>query len=582
MILQALYEYYQRKASDPDSNIAPEGWEWKEIPFLIVIDQNGNFLRIEDTREGEGNKKRAKTFCVIQSEKRAGKVIKAGLLWDTIEYVLGANPRGRDDIEQRHAAFIDRINKLPDKITKKQPIAALISFLSNKPLEQIIKQSTHSAIWKEIVETNPFITFRVEDWPGSTVFDSLQNMSFSNNGDNTNNNKCLVTGEFDSIARLHPPIKGVRGGNVIGGSLVSFNLSSFCSFGKNQNFNAPISNSAAFAYTTALNELLGKDSKNKFYIGDTSAVFWGVQNKGNYRLEDDFASIFGQPPKDDPDKGVRAVRSLFQAVGSGKLPEKDNSEFYVLGLAPNAARISVRFFKTGSVHDFAQMILQHFRDLEITRGPHDREYPTLNQLLISTVFDYKSENIPPNLAAKVVESVLDGTPYPNTLLQLCMRRIRAERHVTYTRAAILKAYLNRFQRFYRTNTQEVTVSLNKENHEASYLIGRLFATLEKIQKEAQPNINATITDRYYGAASSNPVTVFPQLLKLKNHHLAKLNPGRKIQMEKLLGEIMNGINTFPAHLTLNDQANFAIGYYHQQQDFYRKNEETIKEEGVTE
>lgn len=574
MILQALYEYYQRKAADRDSNIAPEGWERKEIPFLIVIDKNGKFLRIEDTREGEGSKKRAKTFLVFKSIKRSSG-INAYLLWDNAEYALGINAETDPKIIKRHENFLQKIQSLPEEVKTIEPISCLMQFLRTSPILQIEKKPTENKLWEEIKQGNPFIAFHVEGMKGQTIFDSLKSDAISKDTGASVVEICLVTGEKDIIENLHPAIKGVRGCNSTGGSLVAFNADSFSSFNKKQGANALTGKSAAFAYTTALNELLGKDSENKFYIGDTSAVFWGVQKKGEYRLESDFGSIFGQPEKDDPDKGVRAVKNLFQAVESGKLPEDAGGDFYVLGLAPNAGRISVRFFKTGTVRAFADKILQHFNDLEIVRGPQDREYPTLNQLLIATVFEYKSENIPPNLAGKVVEAVLDGTPYPHTLLQLCMRRIRAERQVTHDRAAILKACLNRFRRFHKTNKQEVTVSLDRTNPDTGYRIGRLFAVLEKIQEEAQPGINATIRDRYYGAVSSNPVTVLPQLLKLKNHHLAKLHPGRKTNMEKEISEIMDGITIFPAHLALNDQAQFAIGYYHQRQDFFtsKKTEE---------
>ena len=241
----------------------------------------------------------------------------------------------------------------------------------------------------------------------------------------------------------------------------------------------------------------------------------------------------------------------------------------MLALAPNAARISVRFFRQGTIKEFGEKIKMHFDDFEIVRSPRDSEYLSLYRILTSTALQYKIDNVPPNLASAVIESVLDGTPYPTTLLQQCIRRIRAEQNVTRARAAILKATINRFNRIHKPQEKEITMGLDLTNTNPGYRLGRLFAVLERIQEEANPGINSTIRDRFYGSASTNPVAVFSQLLKLKNHHLAKLkNVGQKINHEKLIGEIMSEISNFPAHLNFQDQAYFSIGYYHQRQDFF--------------
>ena len=572
MILQALYDYYQRKAADPDSGIAPEGFETKELPFLVVIGGNGKFKAIDDTREGEGKKKRAKSFLVPQGVKRTVG-INANLLWDNVEYALGANPRGRDDVQQRHQAFKDRLVTELAGVNNHSDVKALLVFLANNPISQIEASSDYVELWREMQESNAFVSFRIDGSHDLLISDGIKPYLLNRNAVSDTakeKNRCLVTGSQAEIARLHAAIKGVRGTNTAGGSLVSFNLSAFCSYGKNQSYNAPIGNEAASAYTTALNLLLGKESNNKFGIGDSTIVFWGQKKDEKYDLEQDFSCFFADASKDDPDKNVRAVRNLYQAVHSGVLSEDKDNRFYVLGLAPNAARIAIRFWKVGTISDFAQKIKRHFDDLEIVKGPKDHEFLTLNQLLRATVLEYKMDNVPPNLAGAVMESVLDGSPYPCTLMHQCIRRIRADvkDRVTRTRAAILKAYLNRLN----NNQKEVAVSLDKSNQCPGYRLGRLFAALEKIQEEASPGLNATIRERYYGAASTSPVTVFSQLLKLKNHHLAKLaNPGRKVNLEKVLGEIFDGINEFPAHLTMEEQARFAIGYYHQRQAFFESN-----------
>jgi CRISPR-associated protein Csd1 len=378
---------------------------------------------------------------------------------------------------------------------------------------------------------------------------------------------CLVTGDRASAARLHPALKGVRGANTTGASIISFNLPSFCSYGKEQSENAPVGPAAAFAYTTALNVLLGKDSRNKVGIGDATVVFWTQKLMPGVNFEDSFSSMF-RIDKEDTDRGVAAVKSLFEAPATGRLPLDEGNRFYVLGLAPNAARISVRFWKTGTVGEFSERIRQHFIDFEIVRSSKDPEFLSLYQILCNTVLEYKMDNVPPKLAGDVVVSVLDGTPYPRTLLQQCMRRVRAERHVPRTRAAILKASINRFNRFYNKGAKEVLVALDRSNNDAGYRMGRLFAVLEKMQEEALGV--ETIRERFYGAASSTPVTVFPRLIKLSAHYLAKLHPGRKVNLEREMQEVLSEVQKFPAQFTLDAQAMFAIGYYHQRQDFFTK------------
>lgn len=453
-------------------------------------------------------------------------------------------------------------------------LRALKTFLDSDPIKQIESKSEFLTIWNEAMQSNAFVAFKIRGSRNSTVCDSVRDLfpkSSHIKGGEEKEQVCLVTGQKTPIAQLHPSIKGVRGTNPQGASIVSFNLDSFKSFGKEQGLNSPVGEAATFCYTTALNHMLGKDSHNKTIVGDSTIVFWSQKRDSpTFDLESEFQWFLEDPPKDDPDKGVQAVKGLFEAVRSGSLCLPDDNRFYVLGLAPNVARISVRFWKTGTTRSFAEKIVKHFEDIQITHGPNEPEHLSLNRILRSTAFEYKMDNVPPNLPPSVVTSILDGTPYPITLAQQCIRRIRAERNVNRSRAGILKAWINRYRKL--LEREVVKVALDKSNKNESYRLGRLFAVLEKIQEEANPGINATIRDRYYGAASSTPVTVFSQLLKLKNHHLSKLvNIGKKVFFEKKIGEIMEEIDHFPKHLTLEGQAYFAIGYYHQRQEFFKKN-----------
>ena len=576
MILQALYDYYQRKAADPESNIAPEGFEWKEIPFVIVIDKEGNFVALEDTREGDGKKKKAKPFLVPAAEKKTVGV-KANLLWDNIEYSLGANPRERDDINARKNAFLNRLQETFTDDASSSLVAPLVVFLQNDPVKQITDKEAENELWKEIFDNNANVIFRVLGSQDATLCDTMKPYLLKNNA-LEEGGICLISGSRSPIARLNASIKGVRGAQSSGAALVSFNLKAFESYGKSQNYNAPMGEPAAFAYTTVLNMLLGKDSKNKVQAGDATTVFWAQKPTV---FEDIFSSFFAFPPKNDPDTDIRAVKALYDGVFTGHTGSDSQTRFYVLGLAPNAARISVRFWHEGVVQDFAEKIKQHFDDLKIIRSPKDTGRYALFWILSAMALENKVDNVPPNLSGQIVQAVLTGSLYPATMLQQTIRRVRATRYVTRMQAGILKAYLNRYYRIHSTKEKEITVALDTANNNPGYRLGRLFAVLEKIQEEANPGLNATIRDRFYGAASSSPVTVFPQLLKLKNHHLAKLeNVGRKINFERMLTEIFDGIGSeMPSHLAMEDQSRFAIGYYHQRQALFTSssNNENKKE-----
>jgi CRISPR-associated protein Csd1 len=573
MILQALKGYYDRKAQDPDGGIAPQGFEWKEIPFIIVLDDKGNLVQREDTRK-DVDKKSVTPFLVPQGVKKASG-IAANLLWDNAEYVLGVDTKGKPDrVAHQHAEYKARLSNLP---AEDAGIKAVIAFLDNIPLDELAVLPA----WGEIKKENPVMTFRLQGerdliCQRPSIIQFVQNKLENTK---TAPGVCLVSGEVAEIERLHPAIKGVWGAQTSGANIVSFNRRSFESYGKEQKQgrNAPVGKGATFAYTTALNHLLRKDSKQRIQVGDASTVFW---SEAPDDLENNFSDIFTESPKDDPDRNTRAVESLYRSLQTGGFAtDSDTTRFFVLGLAPNVARISIRFWQVGTVAELSGRIRQHFNALEIARPGYEKRYLSLFRLLVNTAALGKSENIPPNLAGDTMRAILSGSPYPATLLQAAVRRIRAEQakkdkrtgklipNVSYPRAALIKACINR-----SSKKEELKVSLDENNTNTAYRLGRLFAVLERIQERASPNINATIRDRYYGAASGSPVTVFSTLLKLKNHHITKLNKGEAVNQEKLIGAIMNegidGALGFPPTLSLPDQGRFAIGYYHQRQAFY--------------
>lgn len=577
MILQALACYHDRLVGEAESTIAPKGFEKKEIPFVIVLDRQGSFVGLQDTRQGEGKRKPGRVSMVPKAVKRSSG-IAANLLWDTPAYVLKCpKPDTKKDYEtlleraaKQHAAFVARIREAfpaDEAVWKDEGLLAVKRFLERGDFSCIFSHD----LWPEIEDSGANLSFQLE---GDTQLICqrpavVRALNRANASATANSETCLVTGEQDEPARLHTAIKGVWGAQSSGANIVSFNLDAFTSHHRTQGYNAPVGRKAEFAYTTALNTLLAKGSRQRIQVGDATTVFWAARPTP---MEGWFLDFFGQPATGGSTQDNEAIRALYAAPKTGAPPlDEDLTPFYVLGLAPNASRIAVRFWYSGTVGEVARHIRQHFEDIAIVHGPMHRDHLTLFQLLVSTAVRDKSENVHPKLAGDVMRSVLAGAPYPRTLLASAIIRARAKQEVTYPRAAAIKAVISRDARCHQQQNEEVGMALSTTNTSPGYLLGRLFAVLEWTQERAIPNANATIRDRFYGAASSTPVAVFPHLLKLKNHHVAKLeNKGLAVNLEKQIGGIMSGIDDFPAHLSLADQGRFAVGYYHQRQALFTK------------
>ena len=588
MILQALHGYYLRRQADadPGRRLPAFGLEQKEIGFILEVDESGQLHAIVDARQMSGNKKIGTSYLVPKGVKKTSG-IAANLLWDNAEYVLTlpdmkklelARAKGGTDeylarLIEMQQAFRDRISTLPELAKSDAGLRGVLAFLDAKPAEQVARFAAHA----EIAASNPVLTFRLIDdtelvcqRPGVAphLIIGAPEVDTGTESDGLNA-MCLITGNTLPVERLHTAIKGVWGAQSSGANIVSFNLDAFNSYGKSQGGNAPVSQAAAFAYTTALNALLARDSTQRVQVGDASTVFWAQKPDS---LEHELAALLGGG--DNPDAHIQQVKALFDSVrGGGFSGARGENAFYVLGLSPNAARISVRFWHAAPLHVIAERIAAWFDDLSLVRGQNDPEFPSLFRVLAAVALQGKADNIPPNLGGDLIRSIFTGAPSPTTWLNAAVQRCRAEQQVTYMRAAAIKAFLNRSVTTSASQPREIQPMLDIESPSTAYRLGRLFATLEKIQEEASPGLNATIRERYYGAASSTPVAVFTTLMRLKNHHLAKMqSKGRAVNFEKLLAEIMSGVSDFPVHMKLPDQGRFAIGYYHQRQDFFTKRE----------
>jgi CRISPR-associated protein Csd1 len=574
MILLALKKYYDRKAAE--GLIAQDGWIKGGIDFLIELDYDGNPQNIVDLREPVGRKRIPHPFDVpnigTQALKHSNSGKDANLLWDNAAFVFGLGDKG--DI--RLQGMIEAIDKMICK-TNDPGINAVRHFLQ-KGLENrshFNRVLNHPEYGELLKEGNVKVSFRVLQTDYKLVFNSpVVKNALKKVGKQDDANAvvgtCLVTGEKNvAIEVTHPVTKGVWGAQSAGACIVSFNKDAFNSYAKTQSCNAPVSKVVASQYGKVLNALL-ESPRQCIHIGDASTVFWSEKKSS---FEADFSFFFKEPEKDNPDAGTERVKALFESVHYGTYREDDgDNQFYILGLAPNAARIAIRFWQVGTISEFASRIRQYFDDFMIVKPPKEPKYYSIWRILVNIATQDKSENIPPNIAGDFMRSILEGTPYPTTLMQAVLRRIRSdtENRVKPIRAALIKAYLNRYYRFHpNRNYMEVDMELDTNQTSIGYQLGRLFAVLEKIQEEANPGINATIRERFYGSACATPVTVFANLLRLKNHHLAKLeNRGRAVNFERLLGEIMGNLSDFPAHLNLHEQGLFAIGYYHQRQAFF--------------
>jgi CRISPR-associated protein Csd1 len=571
MILQALDAYYERLIQKGEPPVPPLGFAWRPISFELVIDQEGNLLQVKDLREPVKNRMVPTQMVVPYLGRKKAAGIDPDFLWGPTGYLLGGDNKDKPDrVERTFNEFKKFQHQMGDNV-QDEGLRAVLTFLDHWDSNKAKELSE----WDDVQGTN--IVFRLEGRQEHVhqrpILQNIWKTYYALDG-TEGENICLICGEKLPTSKLHPGIKGVDNTATAEAALVSFNLPAFKSYGKEQNLNAPACKHSAFNYTTSLNYLLRRDNHQRVKIADTVTVFWTARESPI----EGFMGMILNPQEDAGD--LQEVRLFLEAVRDGKMPNEIGAldiPFYVLGLSPNAARISIRFWNASTVGVMAERIGQHFRDFSIARSfDTDPEFPGMRQLLRQTAVQGKSENIPPLLAGALMRSVITGSAYPQSLLSVVIGRIRADQSINYLRAALIKACLVRKFRIQKVD-KEVTMSLDKESTNIAYRLGRLFAVLEKAQKDAIPRANTTIKDRFYGSASATPRVVFPQLLRLAQHHIQKLKEEFGRHIDKMIEEIVCGIKEFPAHLNLDDQGLFAIGYYHQRQAFYAKSEKQKEE-----
>jgi CRISPR-associated protein Csd1 len=566
MILQALTAYYEDLVAR--DAIGRPGWADAKISYALYLDDDGNITHVAMVKTEQQRGK--KTVLVPQSMRVPAPVkrtvgVAANFLCDNSGYILGVDNK---DNPKRTAECFAACKKLHETLlsgVRTPGATALLRFFEKWEPEHAKENAALLEYWEELISGGNLV-FRFDGQylqEDEAIAQAWQKYYLEREGGIEMT--CLITGEKGPVESVHPAIKGVQGAQSSGAALISFNAPAFCSYGKTQNYNAPTSKYAAFAYTSALNYLLAdRDHVNR--IGDTTVVAW-VQG-GEPAYQGMLAgALFGNHPQYSEADLLRKVRDLAEGkrVSFDETMLDPTRTFYILGISPNAARLSVRFFLKDSFGAFMKNLAEHYGRLDIVRPAND-PFPTIPiwKLLSETVNqNSKDKAALPNLAGDVLRAVLTNTDYPATLLNGVVLRIRAEHEVTRGRAAIIKAYY--MKRKHRDVPKEVlTVALNPESTSVPYQLGRLFSILEGIQMTANPGINSTIKDKYFNSASATPAVVFPVLINLAQKHLKKIGGGLQITLEKNLEAVMEKLGEeYPVRMNLQQQGAFQLGYYHQ-------------------
>lgn len=577
MILQALVKEYENLAQK--GLVSKPGWSQAKVSYAIDLKDDGSIKVIYSLKTGEQRGKRTvwmPSLLYVPEMVTRSSGVAANFLCDNAKYFLGIDENGTNDrvldcfqaAKEKHIALLKDIDDVMAK--------AICSFFESWNPQTARENTFVQEKWDELNDGGNIIfcmgmEYAQNDEKIKAVWEnSILRKEEGRTG------TCLVTGQKTEIVRIHRGIKGVPGAQSSGAALVSFNAPAFESYGKEQSYNAPVGKYAEFAYTTALNYLLSK-REDTFSLGDSMIVFWAESGKKEYQ---DLFCLSMNPQPDNQ----KQLQNVFGNLKAKRPVDLDDitidltQQFYILCLAPNAARLSVRFFYQNTFGNILKNIEAHYKRMEIVRPSWEKEqkYLGIYSMLMETV-NMKSKDKTPvsNMAALVLQAVLSGNRYPASLYTDTLIRIRSEQgRITYGRAAIIKAFLIKN---YQWKEGEAYMGLDGASSDISDILGRLFSVLESIQKDANPGINTTIRDRYFNSACATPASVFPVLLKLKNSHVKKLEReiggGSKIYYEKLLTELMGKINAFPQRLNLEEQGKFILGYYHQTQKKYEKKED---------
>jgi CRISPR-associated protein Csd1 len=594
LIINALYELYCRLRDDPNVEIDIPGMSKAKVSYELVISQDGELKGVNDLRRQEKNKFYPVEMMVPQQNKRAMGDYPY-LLCDKAEYLLGLIEEGGDPnrTERRFEASKGLHEEALGNIPEATPV---LEFLRKwNP-----KQAENHPLLTELLEelkTGGTIVFRVSgesEYMHKRPTIASAAGSYMAQAAKTENAFCLVTGTYGPASSVHNSVKGVKGAQPSGAALISFNCDAFTSYGKEQSINAPVSVDVARGYVAALNWLLS-DRKHKVQLGDATTVFWAEAPEAESLMH----KLFGQDYEEDRQdaESVKArdhLNDILTRLSQGRSVSEEMLGFdpgtktYVLGLSPNNSRLAVRFWHVDSFGEMIRKAARHYADMALVRQfESQEEFIPLPRILREMAPLGDAGNLPSTMTGGLMRAILSGGPYPEGVYAAMIERIRANdggkdargnglNPVNYVRVSVIKAVLTRKARIHKNKEEEcLTMSLNQTT-DTAYRLGRLFALLEKAQQDANPGINSTIRDRYFGTASASPMAVFPLLLRLNQHHIKKSDYG--VGMDRRIQEVVGGIEAFPAHLNLEEQGKFMLGYYHQMQDLYTKKSDNAKGE----
>lgn len=579
MLLQSLVKLYEAWAEKGE--IEKLGWNPVKISYGISLDQEGNVDEIIHlkTNAPKGNKVIPSLISLPMPVKRSVGVA-SNFLYDNATYVFGYDNSNKPDrakqcfdcfrsvgnkvLENSDDEFSTVIKKFLQKdYSEFENLSDLLTELNctETTVDDILNKGANLLLM-------PLGKFPTDSKAICESWNSYYEHSDAPKG------VCLVTGKDDHIAKLHPVIKGIRGAQAAGASLVSFNATAFDSYGKENGYNAPVSEYAAFAYTSALNKLVS-DNDHKVFSGDTTVVCWTEDGESAY--QDVFAGIFNS---DDEVKQKDLHDTIVSIVNGNEvkwegIPLNPSNNFYILGISPNSARLSVRFFIQNTFGKVMENLLKNQQRMEMVKPGFEKfNYIPLWRILGETVNKKsRDKKCKPHLAGDVLNSIINDYNYPSTLYYGILGRISAEQNINWVKASVLKAYL--LKNYDSKYKEEITVDYNENSNNKAYLLGVLFSNLEEIQNTANPGIKSTIRDRYFTAASSTPSRVFPILIDLAQNHIKKIpNVGAKVNCQKMLTETMSKLgDKFPNRLKLDEKGMFQLGYYQRTQERFTGKED---------
>ncbi|KKG69161.1 type I-C CRISPR-associated protein Cas8c/Csd1 [Methanosarcina mazei] len=624
MIIQSLCRHYDVLEGDENVNIPKIGYSNAKVSFALVITPDGFLSHIVDLRSDDKKPKPKDMDVPIQKSRASG--VFPYFVCDNAKYVFGVEKVKRSEFEKKFNLASSEENSVEHTVLEENDKEVTLVHRRSRECFETFKTLHHSILdGLDDQEVRGFLAF-LDGWNpeeflenpktreykddllagGNCVFECDGNFlhqksavrnaweTYSQNETDNTFSQCLISGKVEPVAKIHQKIKGVVGAQSAGASIVSFNNDAFCSYGKKQSFNSPISEYAMFKYTTALNHLLSSQS-NRIRIADTTVVFWAETSEKSC---EELVKFFFDPP--EPEKKeekniegsrvqditrIKEIEGILNKIRIGKKVNQEDigtdpeTNFYILGLSPNNARLAVRFWYIDSIGNLIEKVARHHLDMEIIRDYYGPRCISIYRLLNETVPQSSDKKtVSPLLGGLILRSILTGTGYPISLYNAILSRVKVDGSINFVRAGFIKAYLLRLSRAGLSNLNQdlITMSLNEESLSVPYRLGRLFAALEKAQNDTNREMKSTINSKYFSSASSTPAVVFPVLLKLAQHHIAKSEWG--FRSNQLIEQILAGVDEFPAYLNLEDQGMFMLGYYHQRKAFFTKKEVPLNEE----